>query len=246
MTKDVKKQYQLKKEAVKENEEKIKHSFATLVFQVCSTLAKQNLSMDAFHSYIAKLFVGIDIPQSQKVTQYFAFFAEKCLWSYSHYSPLENIAEEFAKTQTKPLLDVYKKQLHEFYSTTKLLDYIETSLCYGGEKADPKVPLETDEIYYQKLTVTFERRITNETLQYIDYLWRVFAEFFSFPSSTAHLDHVEAGSLQLVITWCIPDVFAMQIKSVSAQAEAESFYRTHQIMEVDIDNDKISTLSTEI
>lgn len=225
---------------MKQNEAKISESFAKLVYDVCKalTLVEQSLNMQLFHVYLTQLFKS-DIPQSlQTIVGYFEYIAKKCLWSYSHYSPLESIAKEFAEAETRPYLEVYKKQLAGFYSTTKLLDYIDA--CQDAEEADPDTPLQTelfDRTFRRKLTVKLQRRVTDETLQYVDDLWRALAEFFLLPSLTALLERVVDGSI--IISWWISDSFADHIRENSTGFQADSFYSAHQIDNILIDNESL-------
>lgn len=159
------------------------------------------------------------------------------MWKYSNYGPLENIAEEFVKTQTQQIIANYKKQLYWFYATTKLLDFLE--FCKDDDDDDdPEMPLETkqfDKAYYRKLSMKLERRITGETLVYIDEIWRELAQEFFLPSLTAVLDQVVPGSL--IITWWISDSVAEKIRVNSAGAKAKQMYKLHRIVDVKIDDE---------
>ena len=96
-------------------------------------------------------------------------------------------------------------------------------------------PAKYDREYYKTLTIKIGRPVTDQTLQYIADIWKAVATFLVIPSLTALLDRVVAGSL--VISWKIPQLFAMQIRVNSTGREAAAFFQAHQIVEVKIDDD---------
>ena len=228
------------KRVLEENEAKILKLFARLVRQVLRILKGKKIDMEEFVMFVMEVFSpGSCIPQSEEIFTIFRAISSHCLWSYSHYSPLKSIAEEFAKADTQQLIESYQTDLANFYVTTKLADYI--ALCQGEEKVvDPDMPLapnpaKYDREYFQKLTIKIGRPVTDQTLQYIADIWQAVAQFFLLPPLTALLDRVVAGSL--VITWFIPHLFAIQICLNSTESEAAAFFRAHQIIEVKMDDD---------
>ena len=233
---------------LKENEAKIQRLFAGLVRQVLSILNKREIDKKEFRVYVVQLFSpSWCIPKSEDMFAIFEAISSNLLWSYSHFSPLESIAEEFAKDDTLSLMESYKMDLSSFYTTTDIVDYI--ALCQDDEKVvDPDVPLAANPAkyngeYFQKLTVRLDRPVTNETLQYIADIWRAIAKFFLLPSLTALLDRIVEGSL--VISWFIPHIFAMQIRVNSSGDEAEAFFRAHQITEVKLNGDCLYMCDTK-
>ena len=225
---------------MEKNEAKIRQSFGHLMKEVLHILKGKKIDMEEFVTFAEHQFppeVVRCIPaESEKISTIFRAITSNLLWSYSHYSPLKSIAEEFAKDDTKPLIERYEKELANFYTTTKLADYI--ALCQDKEEvADPDVPLTPNPVrydseYYQKLAIKLGRPVSNETLQYIADIWQAVAQFFLLPSLTTLLDRVVAGSL--VINWFIPHLFAMQIRVNSTGREAAAFFRAHQVIEVKI------------
>ena len=229
-----------------ENEDKIQTAFAHLVRHVLELLEKQSesISVEAFRVFVVELFPpGHCIPFAEKISAIFEAISRNKLWSYSHYTPLKSVVEEYFRgdPNTSEMIDNYKRTLVGFYATTKIVNYI--ALCeerVPDDTADPDEPLDINPAkynrdYFRKLTVKLRVRITDQTLQYIDDVWRNIAEFFLLPSLTALLDFVADGSL--VISWLIPHSFAMQIEANIA--DAEQLFRAHTIVQVMIDDEVV-------
>ena len=225
---------------LRKSEAKIIASFANLVDQVLSTLKTVDIDMERFPVFMANLFPGIlqHVATSESVSKYFAYVSDNQLWTYSHYWPVESIAEKFASVdpQVNHLIVNYKRELAAFNATTSLVDYI--AKC-KDRAAKPDIPLEInyDSEYYETLSLRLNTQVTSKTLEYIDKIWRDIAEFFILPSLSALLDSVVAGSL--VITWHIPHDFAMKIREKVRGAEAEEFFGKHDIIEVKLDEEVV-------
>ena len=212
--------------------------------EVLHKLKRKEIDMEEFVTFVEQQFPAnfvASIPDSkkEKISTMFRAISSHLLWSYDHYFPLKSIAEEFAEDDTKSLIESYERELASFYVTTKLADYI--ALCQDEENvADPDVPLapnpaKYDREYYQTLTIKLDKPVTNQTLQYIADIWKAVAKLLVIPSLTALLDRVVAGSL--VISWKIPQLFAMQIRVKCTGREAAAFFQAHHIVEVKIDDD---------
>ena len=229
---------------LKENEDKIRRAFAHLVCQLLDMLMKCTIDIKRFRVFVGNVVPGLSlqhIPSSASVSDIFEFITDNRLWSYGHYHPVKSLAEEYLSDcpETVQLIVNYKRELAAFNATTNLVDYI--AKCEDRE-ADPAVPLDPNPIkydreYYRKLSLKLKTRVTGQTLEYVDKIWRDIAEFFMLPSLSALLDSVVAGSL--VITWCIPLHFAMKIIEKVTGAEAEEFFRRNNIMEVKLDEEVV-------
>ena len=211
--------------------------------EVLRKLNRKDIDMEEFVTFVeqqfpAKFVASIPDSEKEKISTMFRAISSNLLWSYDHYFPLKSIAEEFAEDDTKSLIESYERELASFYATTKLADYI--ALCQDEENvADPDVPLapnpaKYDREYYQTLTIKLDKPVTDQALQYIADIWKAVAKLLVIPSLTALLDRVVAGSL---ISWKIPQLFAMQIGVNSTGREAAAFFQAHQIVEVKIDDD---------
>ena len=215
---------------LKENEDKIRHSFAHLVRQLLDMLMKCTIDIKGFRVFVGNVVPGLslrNIPSTASVSDIFEFITDRKLWNLNNYTPLHSIAKEYLNDdpETEQLIVNYKRELAAFKATTSLVDYI--ALCEDRE-ADPDVPLDPNPIKYdreycRKLSLKLNARVTSKTLEYVDEIWRDIAEFFMLPS--ALLDSVVAGSL--VITWCIPLHFAMKIRENIRGAEV--FFRRNNI-----------------
>lgn len=224
-----------------ETEAKILDYFANLLSEMSEKLIEMNVNMKRFHSHVVRLFPPGDcIPASSDPEDIFDALVKNGLMNHLHYDPpLESVAQRFGTSSDSSMMALvreYNKKLTAFTATTKLADYI--SKCETEDEADPDEsilpnPAKYDKAYFKKLRVKLQIRITDETLKYIDDLWRSLAEHFLLPSLSALLDSVLASSL--IIVWLVPDQIVQQI--LERISGASEFFRRHHITEVFIDDE---------
>ncbi len=108
---------------VKENMTRINGSFATLVRKVIDKLEGKNIDMKRFRLYIFNLFPPGDIiAESVSMMDIFEVISRHRLWDYSHYSPIEEIAEfEGDDPELKGWFTNYKSELTGFKATTRIV-----------------------------------------------------------------------------------------------------------------------------
>lgn len=225
---------------LKRNEDKIRKTFARLVRQVLAILKSQTVDMEELRVFISNIFPGIlqQISPLAEVSEIFLFISENQLWSYTDYSLLQSIAEEFA-TEAQPLIETYELELSGYYATTSLVDYL--SLCKINEE-DEEAATTYDRSYFRKLSVKLSVPVSDKTLQYIRDLWKAIARTFLLPSLTAILHAVITGSL--VVVWYISHPVAIKIVQKFG-VEAQEFFRDHHILEVKIDGEVVYQCTKE-
>ena len=129
-------------------------------------------------------------------------------------------------------IETYKQDLKSYKVTTKLIDYIASVDSDSSEEALSEVqPSRDDQQYYQKLSFKLKMKITNQTLMYIDNLWKEFAELYGLPPYVAVLDCVRKGCISIV--WLIPSYLAPKIHS--AEPHSSDFYHKYEIIRVELD-----------
>ena len=227
-------------EVARQNLITIKERFAKLVNDVAAKLNTVELDFEAFHFFMVDLFPpGKCIPQSKNVIKIFEAVTQNGLWSYWHFSPVENIIKEYAPSddEMKSWVDNYRKDLSGYKATTKIADAMEiySSSIEEFEEADPdQRPLVTcDPTYLRCLSVKLKTRVTEKTLVYIDDLWLSLAEKFLLPSLSVLLDKIQAGCVE--VTWLIPPHYVFQI--VGNLQENATFLQSKGIMKVLLDGE---------
>ena len=216
--------------------QKIKCQFASLVLKVRSAMEAQQVKMSDAHQFLMTSFQGCCIPEAPDLTKLFNTITQAKLWSYDHYVPLQELAEQFLPNdeQIRKHISDYRIHLSGFFATTKIIDFINLSELeeLEDDSEEPFAP-EKYKKHYRKLKVKLKvKNITELTLGYMNTLWQSFADEFGLPSLTAVIDKIIDGSL--VISWLILPHIADKIRASSFKALG--FYQRHSIVEVCIDD----------
>ena len=228
--------------------QKIKGQFASLQVEVRLAMeARQVKVMDA-HQFLVSFFQSEScIPEASNLTKLFNIVTEAKLWRYDHFSPLRELAEKFLpeNNPARKLVSEYKNQLSGFYTTTKIIDFIDLSELDDPEDDSDSdsedgakqslSPKEYKKLYRElKVTLKLDRKIklSDMTMSYVDTLWKALIEEFDLPPLTAIIKKIVGGSL--IITWLIPP----QVSSVIAASKfmAFRFYQQHNIARVELDS----------
>ena len=154
-------------EIVRENQAKIKGSFATLMRRVTNKLESNVLDMKDFRLYMLNLFPPGDIiADSLTVTDIFETISRHRLWDYSYCTPIEEIAKEFGgdDMELKGWISNYKSELAGFKATTRIVDYIklckeEVEIAESGQSLQQDI-VHYDRQYCRKLTIKLKSRVT--------------------------------------------------------------------------------------
>lgn len=217
------------------NEAKIKGSFSKLVERVAKNLSEKDISMDSFHLFLVDQFSNENIPMPDKIEDMFKAISASRLWGFDNYKTLKAIVDHFGENdpELENEIDIFEEALSHYRAAIKIGEYIDR--CRNEEIADPKEPLPEDYFvnYPHKLTLKLNKVVTDQTLKYIDGLWREVAKFFVLPPLSAILRHIADGSI--LITWRISTesekIIRREIKT------AYKFLRERHITLVEIDED---------
>ena len=219
-------------EMIRSNEEKIKALFSSLVLKVQSALQSQS-DTSTLRDFLITFF-KCDFPETSDLKKLFVAITLNDLWNYHHYSPVENLIDQFLPTNEEvgSLMKTYKARLSGFYLTTKLINYIEyqnLSADDSDEECDQPSPKLTPKQYKKvKVVLQLERKISQISLDYVVKLWQSFAEEYEIPSLTAVINRIVVGSLK--VTWTVPQHIA------NAILPRAKFFRSHGIVLVSIDD----------
>ncbi len=83
---------------MKQNLAKIKESFAKLILRLAENLEGRDIDMKKLHLYIVNLFPPGDIfLNTLSPLDIFKTISRHRLWNYSHYTPVEQILNEFTE-----------------------------------------------------------------------------------------------------------------------------------------------------
>ena len=221
--------------------QKIKCQFAHLQVELRSAMEASQVKLDDVHQFVVSFFQSeCHIPEVPDLTKLFNFITEAKLWRYDHYGPLNELAETFLpeNNPARMLMDEYKNKLSGFYTTTRIIDFIDLSKLDDSEDdAHQSLLPEEYEKYYRELRVTLnlgrEIKLSDITMSYVDKLWKALIKEFNLPPLTVIIKKIVGGSL--IIVWLIPP----HVSSVIAASHTKAcrFYEKHNIVKVELDDD---------
>ena len=217
--------------------ETIKRDFSCLLVDVRVALQASHVDIVDIHQFLVSFFQRDDcIPKSSDLTEIFNAISVARLWHYDHYGPLKRLAESFLPEDNparKRITD-YRSQLSGFYTTTKIIDFIDLSDSEDHPQQD--FSPEKYKPYYHKLTLTLKLdrkiKLSDLTLKYVDTLWKALIEVFNLPPLTVVIDKIVKGSL--IVSWLIPQEVSTVI--LDSYSKAIRFYEQQTIIQVKIDD----------
>ena len=225
----------------RENRQKINWKFGVLLKNSCKKLREKHINVKDFRLFLKGLFPPGDcIPESSNVDEIFEAITHNKLWDRWNCSPLQKVVQEFVgdDQELKSWIEAYKKDLTSYKATTKLVDYIAVvdsdpsgEDSSSEEQVEEQEPAKYDRRYYRKLSIKLETKFTSHTLEYLDDLWKEFADLYNLPPLVTLLDCVCKSSI--LIVWLIPAHLAPQI--LRAAPHSVDFFRKHQITRMEFD-----------
>ena len=219
----------------------IKCQFASLQIEVRSAMEARQIKVSDVHQFLVASFQGVcHIPEAPDLTKIFNIVTESKLWCYDNYIPLKKLAEKFLPNDdpAQKCITEYRSQLSGFYTTTKIIDFINLSKLEVAEDDNMDQPTFVAKNYkkhYRRLTLRLgldmKVKLSDLTLNYIDTLWKSLIEEFNLPPLTAVIDEIVGGSV--IISWLVPS----QVSSVIAVSYSKvlRFYQQHNIVQVQLD-----------
>ena len=217
--------------------QKIEIKFAALLTNICRKLREKPINFTDLRMFFTSFFSsGEWIAKSSNIQEIFAAITRHKLWDYWNYYPLEGLVQEFAADdqEIKSWIETYKQDLRSYRITTKVIDHIaavDSDSRYESPSEEKQLerPARYDQRYYQALSFKLKMKVTDHTLDYIEDLWKEYAELHGLPPYKALLDCIYEGCF--LIVWLIPTHLAPQI--LHAVPHSDDFYRKHEIMRVE-------------
>ena len=223
--------------------QKIKSQFASLLIEVRSAMEACSVKMVDVHQFLVTFFQGeCHIPEVCDLAKLFNVVTEAKLWRYDHYGPLKELAKRFLPDgdPASTHVDEYKSRLSGFYTTTKIIEFINLSELEeaGDDSQQSAFVSENYKKYYHKLTITLKLdrkvKLSDMTLDYVNTLWMALVEEFNLPPLTVVMNKIVKGSLK--ITWLLLSHVARKISSTGRSLRAVKFYQHHGIVQVAINH----------
>ena len=177
---------------------------------------------------------GECIPETSDIHEIFEALSHKKLWDSWNYLPLKRVVEGFAADdkELESWIEAYEQDLNSYKATTKLIDHIAAadldSTVDESEKEHDK-PAKYDKQFYQTLSFKLKAKFTDQTMEYIDKLWKEIADLYDLPHYVILLDSVRKGCVSIV--WRIPSHVAPKI--LETPLPSDKFYRKHEITRVE-------------
>ena len=178
---------------------------------------------------------GKCIPHSGDIHEIFEALSRNKLWDSWNYLPIKKVVEEFAADDKElaSLIEAYKQDLKSYKATTKLIDHIAAaesdSTVDESEEEEHDKPARYDKRFYRTLSLKLKTKFTDQTMEYIDKLWKEIADLYVLPRYVILLDSVRKGCVSIV--WRIPCHIAPKI--LNAPPPSEEVYRKYEIMRVE-------------
>ena len=230
-------------EVTHENKRSISAKYATLLANVYSTLQQKGIDVREFLLFVVARFPPGDcIPHTGDLAEIFEAITRNRLWDFLNYQPLEDIVQHFGGNdeKMKDCMKEYKAHLVGFKACTKILNYlsvVESDSSFDESDSDsdqpnlPK-PRRYDVRYYRKLSLKLKVKVTDQSLSYIDDIWRSVSEYLMLPPLSVLLDHICKGSLTVV--WLIPTGLVPQ--SLKRIRQGSDFFQQNSIVSVTLDD----------
>ena len=190
------------------------------------------INFQDLQTFLTGCFVpGECIPKTSNMNKIFEAITRHRLWDFWNYDALERIVQAVAADdpEISSWIKTYKQDLKSYKITTKLVDHIAVMNADSDHisSEEERQPARYDQQYYIKLSIKLRMNFTNRTLDYIDDLWKEYAELYGLLPYVTLLDHIHQSSV-----WLIPACLVPQIRGTTPVSA--DFYRKHGIARVEL------------
>ena len=173
------------------------------------------------------------LPKSSDLMEIFEAVTHNDLWNHSNYFPLETLIEEFGgDTDLITQVEQFKMDRSSFQVATKIKDYIPAAKSLLAESDEPvePAPIKPDHKYLWKLGVKLDECVGNESLEYLEKLWRSLAKTLRLPPVSLVLHAIVEKSI--LVVWLIPAKLGP--KAIEIARQSAEFFRSYPILSVTI------------
>ena len=226
----------------KENLQKIKFKYASLLSMALCVLQGKNIDMSIFRVFLTALYLPEEDSNDAKEINPSRFIAEilgtahslseifellmiQGLLSYNNFYILRSIINHYASddTEIKKKLSEYEEALAGYVLVTKMKDYLDADLQQGEQsKPDPKL--------LDELSVKVKANVTEKTMKYVSELWDSLAYQVKLPVTALPFQKVAKGCVE--ITWLLP--FHLTHFATRRLQESTDYFQEQNIVRVNI------------
>ena len=226
----------------KENRQKIKFQYASLLSLALSVLKRKNIDMSIFRVFLAALYLPEEdsndtreinpsrfivevLGSAHSLSEIFELLMIQGLLSYKNFYVLRSIINHYASddTEMKEKLSEYEQALAGYVLVTKMQDYLDAELQQGEQsKPDPKL--------FDELSVKVKANVTEKTLKYVNELWDSLAYRVKLPVTALPFHRVAKGCVE--ITWLLP--FHLTHFATRQLQESTDYFRIENIIRVTV------------
>ena len=228
----------------KENLQKIKFEYATLLSLALSVLQRKNIDMSIFRVFLTALYLPVEdsndareinpsrfivevLGTAQNLGEIFQSLLARGLMDYKNCYVLRSIIDRYASddTEMKKTLTEYEEALAGYVLVTIVKDYLDAELQLHQDeqsKPDPKL--------FDELSVKVKAKVTEKTLEYVRKLWGSLAYQVKLPVTALPFHRVAKGCVE--ITWLLP--FHLTQFATRRLQESTEFFREENIIRVTI------------
>ena len=221
-------------------ETKIESKFSLLVLEIQKAFEEEDIDPEDVRLFLIRMLANNFVQPSSSIKDIFTAMSTEKLWTYQHYSPLEEVTETFLPNSesVQCLIDEYKGRYCGFCIATKLIDCVKDTADDEDDEGETFSARNYTKHYKKiKAVLKVERKISDISLGYVNNLWTALAKDFELPSLTAMIDKIVAGSIE--ITWLVLPHLAETIILKSKFPRAVKFFRQHQIIHLMVEEDVI-------
>ena len=230
------------------NERIIKGKFAFLVLTTFTKLKVKLVTGEKLHTCLVAFYCKDDhfdadtflrkfINQDLSLKEVFDAISKQGLWDYMNYGLLQSFIKVFLSedTEANDMLTQYQRNIRGYFLATKLEEYIKNaqSAKQCALHSDLLPPASPDKNLFTDLSIKITGvDIAQESLAYIDQLWKSLANQISLPLQMLLLRTVGKGCI--IITWLIPSYVVPHV--IKRVGESSNYFEEEHIIRVIVDH----------
>ena len=169
------------------------------------------------------------------ISEIFWILLDEEIFSFDNYGLLLRIFEKYVEEETRVERKAYEAAVMDYRLTKRLTDWIKTRELY---KKDSGIFLQLQTVSH--CTEEFKAKLhpfifTNETLKYIDDLWKSITKNLCLPPLNAVLCDIERGCI--CVTWVIRANISTRKLIVEHLPTNQQFLKENNIVQIVLSNE---------